>query len=53
MYSLVNDLYKITTESIKLVLDTELSGTSSDLIVPTRDVQKVLYFSSPSSTHPH
>ena len=52
IYSLVNGLYKITTESIKLILDAEQSGANSDLIVPTRDVQKVSYFSS-SSTHPH
>ena len=38
---LVNGLYKITTESIKLVLNAEQSGASSNLIVPTRDVQKV------------
>ena len=50
IYSLVNGLYKITTESIKVVLDAEKSGASSDLIVPIRDVQKVSYFSS--STHP-
>ena len=49
--SLVNGLYKITTESIKLILDAEQSGASSDLIVPTHDAQKVSYFSS-SSTHP-
>ena len=29
-YSLVNGLYKITTESIKLVLDSKQSGASSD-----------------------
>ena len=28
------------------MLDAEQSGASSDLIVPTRDVQKVSYFSS-------
>ena len=50
IYSLVNGPYKITTESIKLVLDSEQSGATSDLIVPTHDVQKVSYFSS--STHP-
>ena len=49
-YSLVNGLHKITTESIKLVLDAGQSGASSDLIAPTRDVQKVSY--SSSSTHP-
>ena len=43
IYSLVYGLYKITTESIKLVLDAEQSGAGSDLIVPTRDVQKVSY----------
>ena len=50
-YSLVNGLYRITTESIKLVLDAEQSGASSDLIAPTHDVQKASYTSS-SSTHP-
>ena len=52
IYSLVNGLYiyKITTESMKLVLDAEQSGANNDLTVPTRDVQKVSYFSS--STHP-
>ena len=35
--------YKITTVSIKLVLDVEQFGVSSDLIVPTRDVQKVSF----------
>ena len=36
-------LYKIITESIKLILDAEQSGASSDLIVLTRDVQKVSF----------
>ena len=40
IYTLVNGLYKITTESIKLVLDVEQFNTS-DLIIPTPDVQKV------------
>ena len=44
IYSLVNGLFKISTESIKLVLDAEQSGASSDLIIPTRDVQKVSFF---------
>ena len=44
IYSLVNGLYKITTESIKLILDAEQSGASSDLIIPTCDVQKVSFF---------
>ena len=52
IYSLVNGLYKITTEFIKLVLDAEQSSASSDLIVPTRNVQKVSFSSSSSSTHP-
>ena len=43
IYSLVNGLCKIATESIKLVLDAEQSGASSNLIVPTGDVQKVLF----------
>ena len=30
IYSLVNGLYNITTESIKLVLEVEQSGVSSD-----------------------
>ena len=51
IYSLVNGLYKITTESIKIALHAEQSGAISDLIVPTCDVQKVSYFSS--STHSH
>ena len=41
IHSLVNGLYKITTESIKLVLDPEQFGVSSNLIVTTCDVQKV------------
>ena len=45
IYSLVNGLFKISTESLKLVLDDEQSGASSDLIVPTRDVQKESFFS--------
>ena len=44
IYSLVNDLYKITTESIKLVLKVEQFGGSNDLIIPTPNIQKVLYF---------
>ena len=44
IYSLVNGLYKITTESMKFVLDAEQSGASSDLIVPTHNVQKVSFF---------
>ena len=44
IYSLVNALYKITTKSIKIVLDVEQSGASCDLINPTRDVQKVSFF---------
>ena len=39
-------MYKITTESIKLVLTIEQFGMSSDLIVPTCDVQKVSLFLS-------
>ena len=50
-YSLVNGLIKISTESIKLILDAEQSGASSDLIVPTRDVQKVSFFLSSSMHH--
>ena len=42
-YSLVNSLYKITTESIKLVLDVEQFGAGSTLIVPTYNVQKVSF----------
>ena len=34
------------TEFIKLVLDVEQFGVSSDLIVPTPDVQKVSFSSS-------
>ena len=37
--------FKMSTESLKLVLDAEQSGASSDLIVPTRDVQEVSFFS--------
>ena len=44
VYSLVNGLYKINTESMKFVLDAEQSGASSDLIVPTHNVQKVSFF---------
>ena len=43
--------FKISTESLKLVLDAEQCGASSDLMVPTRDVQKVSFFLS-SSMHP-
>ena len=48
IYSLVNGLYKITTESIKLVLaiDFEQYRTSSNLIIPILDVQEVSYFFS-------
>ena len=35
IYSVVNGLYKITTQSIKLVLDVEQFGVSSNLIVLT------------------
>ena len=38
--NLVNSLYKITTECIKLILNIEQFGISSDLIVSTPDVQK-------------
>ena len=38
--------FKISTESLKLVLDAEQCGASSDLMVPTRDVQKVSFFLS-------
>ena len=38
---LVNGLYKINAESIRLVLDVEQFGASSDLIVPTPNVQKL------------
>ena len=48
IYSLVNGLYKIITESIKLI---EQFGASSDLIIPTHDVQKVSSFFLSSSTH--
>ena len=44
LYSLVNGLFKISTESIKLVLDAEQSGVSSNLIIPTHNVQKVSFF---------
>ena len=47
---IMNSCYKITTESIKLALDAEQSGASSDLIIPTCNVQKVSY--SSSSMHP-
>ena len=50
IYSLVNGLYKITTEFIKLVLDVRQFGASSNLIVPTPDVQEVSFS---SSTHSH
>ena len=46
IYSLVNGLYKITTESMKFLLDAEQSGASSDLIVPTHNVQKVSFLFS-------
>ena len=53
IYSLVNGLYKITTESKTLILDVEQFGVSSDLIIPTRNVQKVPFFSFfLSSMHP-
>ena len=50
---ITNGLYKITTESIKFILDAEQSDASSDLIVPTHNEESVI-FSSPSSysTHP-
>ena len=35
----INGLYKITTETIKLVLDVEQFGVISDLIVFTPNVQ--------------
>ena len=35
IYSLVNGLYNITIESIKLILDVEQFGVSNNLIVPT------------------
>ena len=41
-----NGLYKITTESIKLVLDVKQFGASSNLIVHIHDVQKVSFSSS-------
>ena len=46
IYSLVNGLYKIITASIKLILDVEQFGASSDLIVPSRDVatESVIFF---------
>ena len=43
IYSLVNGLYKITTESIKLILDVEQFGASSDLIVPACGIQKASF----------
>ena len=48
IYSLVNGLYKIITESIKLI---EQFGASSDLIIPTHDVQKVSSFFLSSTYH--
>ena len=45
IYSLGNGLCKITTESIKLVLDVEQFGVRSNLIIPTSDAQKVSHFS--------
>ena len=42
--SLVNGLYKITTETIKLVLDVEQFGMNSNLIVLTPDVKKLSLF---------
>ena len=42
-YTLVNALYKITTKSIKLLMFGQF-GTSSNLIVPTRSVQKATFF---------
>ena len=50
IYSLVNGLNKITTESIKLILDIEQFGEG--LILPTRTVQKMSFFFLSSSTHP-
>ena len=41
MYSLVNGLYKITAESIKLLPDVVQFGASSDLIILTLNIQKV------------
>ena len=35
IYSLVNGLYKVNTESTKLILDAEQFGVSSNLIVST------------------
>ena len=43
IYLLVNGFYKITTESIKLTLDVEQFGASSNLIVLTPNTQKVLF----------
>ena len=43
IYSLVNGLYKITTESKKLVLDVEQFDVSSDYIIPTHNAQKVSF----------
>ena len=48
--SLVNGLFKVTTESIKFVLDAEQSGASSDLL-SLSSMYKMSHFSS--STHPH
>ena len=42
-YTLVNALYKITTKSINLLMFGQF-GTSSNLIVPTRSVQKATFF---------
>ena len=42
---ILNDPYKITTESIKLILDVEQFGVSSNLIIPTHDVHKVSFSS--------
>ena len=55
IHVLVNGLYKITTESIKLILDVEQFDMSSNLIIPTLDVQKChfsfFYVSSLSHFH--
>ena len=37
-YSLINGLYKLITEFIKLIFDVEHFGERSDLIFPTPDV---------------
>ena len=50
VYSLVNGLCMITTESIKRILDVEQFGASRDLIDPFFDVHKV---SHSSSMHSH